>query len=321
MKNVGTIAAAVVIAIVLLAYMCTFQVRFTEVAIKKTWGKPAAEPIAEPGLFFKWPRPIQSVVVYDKRKRILEDRTEETRTVDGKNLLLTTFAVWRIKDPSKFHTNFPAGVEDGESKLRTTVVTHKHAVVGKHDFGEFVSTDSTQRNIKGVEEELLTVIARDALHDYGIEVVDFGIKKLGLPQSVTSAIFASMKAHEQRKGQRYAAEGEARAQDIVANANAIRERIMAAARQKVAEIRRDAQVVVSGYYKEFAEYPELRMYLDELRSVRDALQSRTTLVLETTEAPWHVFNKEAREKVGQESTSDAAGRLGGGSSAPGGGAD
>ena len=36
MKNLGTMFAAVFLAVVLVLYMCTFQVRFTEVAIKKT---------------------------------------------------------------------------------------------------------------------------------------------------------------------------------------------------------------------------------------------------------------------------------------------
>ena len=61
MKNVGTILAAVFLAIVLLLYMCTFQVRFTEVAIKKTWGRPADDAIVEPGLKLKWPYPIHQL--------------------------------------------------------------------------------------------------------------------------------------------------------------------------------------------------------------------------------------------------------------------
>ncbi len=63
MKNLGTIAAAVFLVVVLLLYMCSFQVRFTEVAIKKTWGNPAENAITQPGLYFKWPPPIQTAVV------------------------------------------------------------------------------------------------------------------------------------------------------------------------------------------------------------------------------------------------------------------
>ena len=297
MKNLGTIAAAVVLAVVLALYMCTFQVRFTEVAIKKTWGKPAKEAITEPGLYFKWPTPIQTVVRYDQRIRMMEDRTEETRTVDGKNLVLSTFTLWRISDPSRFHTNFPTGVEDGERKLRTTVITHKHAVIGQRGFDEFVSTDPAKRKLREIESAIQTAVAKDVGEEYGIEVVGFGIKKLGLPQSVTTSIFESMKSHEQAKAAKYLAEGDASAADIVANAKATKERIMAAARKKAAQIETEAQAVVSGYYKEFDKHPELRIFLDKLRTVAEALKQRTTLILDSTESPWDVFDSEARVRV------------------------
>ena len=297
MKNIGTIAAAAFLAVVLMLYMCTFEVRYTETAIKKTWGRPAAEAITEPGLKFKWPAPIQTVVKYDQRIRTLEDRTEETRTVDGKNLVLTTFTLWKIKDASKFLTNFAGGEEDGERKLRTTVVTHKLAVIGRRSFDEFVSTDPEKRKLRVIEKEIQDAVAHGVENEYGIEIVGFGIKKLGLPQSVTTAIFNAMKSHEQAKAARYLAEGDARAADILAGARATRDRIIGAAQQKVAEIQSDAQRVVSGYYKEFNQHPELRIFLDKLRTVAEALKERTTLILDTSEAPWDVFDKDAREKV------------------------
>ncbi|MGB2987889.1 MAG: SPFH domain-containing protein [Phycisphaerae bacterium] len=294
MKNLGTIVAAVFLGIVLMLYMCTFQVRFTEVAIKKTWGEPDKDAITEPGLKLKWPSPVQSVVVYDKRVRILEDRTEETRTIDGKNLLLTTFTLWRITDPVTFHTNFPAGVEDGEKKLRTTIITNKHAVTGRHEFSDFVSTDPAKRKIREIEDEMKAAVARDTVEEFGVEVVDFGIKKLGLPESVTTAIFESMKSHEEAKAERYKAEGEASAAKILADARAMEERIMAEVDQKVAAIQTEAERIVSEYYKEFDEYPALRIFLDKLRTVREALRTRTTLILTGGESPWDVFDEETR---------------------------
>ena len=299
MKNIGTILAAIFLALVLMLYMCTFQVRFTEVAIKKTWGKAAKDAITEPGLYFKWPSPIQTKVVYDKRVRILEDRMEETRTGDGRNILLTTFTLWRIADPSKFHTNFPGGVEDGEKKLRTTVETYKQSVVGQHEFREFVSTDPAQRRIHEIERELLAAVKRDAFDEYGIDVVDFGIKKLGLPESVTTAIFDSMRSHEEAKAARYTAEGEARANDIIANANAAKNRIMAAAQKQADEIIAEAQEVVGEYYRAFDEHPELRIFLDNLRSVAEALRSRATLIIDTEQSPWDVFKPDVRKAITQ----------------------
>lgn len=297
MKNLGTILAAVFLAAVLLLYMCTFQVRFTEVAIKKTWGEPDKQAITEPGLKFKWPAPIQTKVVYDKRIRILEDRTEETRTVDGKNLLMTTFTLWRISDPSTFHTNFPGGVEDGEKKLRTTVVNTKHAVTGKHSFSDFVSTDPRTRKIRDIEMEMKDLVARDALTEYGIEVVDFGIKKLGLPESVTTAVFESMRSHEEAKAARYVAEGDARASDILANARAVENRIMSEVQRKVAEIQTDAERIVSEYYKEFDEHPELRIFLDKLRTIAEGFRNRATIIFDSNQSPWDVFEPGARARI------------------------
>lgn len=297
LKNIGTIIAAVFLAAVLVLYMCTFQVRFTEVAIRKTWGSPAKQAITEPGLYFKWPAPIQNVVVYDKRIRTLEDKTEETRTMDGKNLLLTTFTLWRITDPSKFHTNFPGGEEDGERKLRTTIVTKRQAVAGNRAFDELVTTDPERRKLREIENEIKLSVAKDAADEYGIEIIDFGIKKLGLPQSVTGTIFSSMKAHEQAKAARYIAEGDARANDIIAEASAAQSRILAAAEEKVGTIRAEAERVVGEYYKEFNKHPELRIFLDKLRTVAEALRERTTLILNSSEPPWDVFDVAARARV------------------------
>ena len=44
MKNLPSIIAAVVLAAILLFYMCTFQVRSTEVAIVKTFGEADKTP-------------------------------------------------------------------------------------------------------------------------------------------------------------------------------------------------------------------------------------------------------------------------------------
>jgi len=300
MKNFGTIFAALFIAVVLFLYMCTFQVRFTEVALLKTWGKPAKEAIVEPGLKFKWPSPIQTAVVYDKRVRVLEDRTEETRTVDGKNVLVTTFTLWRIDNPVKFHTNFPDGVDDGATKLRTTIIAKKGAVIGQRPFHQFISTNPEQRKIREIEEAIRRAVQVSAAEEFGVEIIDFGIKKLGLPETVTSAIFQSMKSNEENKASKYRSEGEAKAADLQAKAKASEQRILAAAQQKAEEIRADAERVVSQYYKEFQQHPELRIFLDKLRSISEALRERTTLIIDTEAAPFDVLSAEGRRRMASE---------------------
>ena len=297
MKNLPTILAAAALLVVLLLYMCTFQVRSTEVAICKTFGNvdPQAEGsiIRKPGLYRKWPWPVQSVVKYDQRLRVLTDRTEETRTADSRNIILTTYTVWTIADPYKFHVNYQ-NEEQGSKSLRTKIRSHKLAVAGKHPFSHFVSTDPSERRLEQIEQEMQALIAAEAAEQFGIEIKMFGIKQLALPQEVSKAVFASMKETEETKAKKYQAEGEAEAAEIIAQASAARQRILAVTRRKVDAIRNDAQAEVSRIWEAFSEEPDLRIFLDKLEGLEEMLKTRTTLILDQGFAPIDLFDEEKR---------------------------
>jgi regulator of protease activity HflC (stomatin/prohibitin superfamily) len=109
-----------------------------------------------------------------------------------------------------------------------------------------------------------------------------------------------MKSKENRKAERYNSEGGATARRIVGDAEAAKERILAEARRKVAAIETEAQRVVGEYYKEFDEYPDLRIFLDKLRTTQRALRDRSTIILESREPPFDVFEPETRRMVRPE---------------------
>ncbi|MCP4248410.1 MAG: hypothetical protein GY778_15290 [bacterium] len=297
MKNLPTILAAAALLVVLLLYMCTFQVRATEVAICKTFGNvdPQAEGsiITEPGLYRKWPWPVQSVVKYDQRLRVLTDRTDETRTADSRNIILTTYTVWTIADPYKFHVNYQ-NEEQGSKSLRTKIRSHKLAVAGKHPFSHFVSTDPNERKLARIEQEMQALVGAEAAEQFGVEIRMFGIKQLALPQEVSKAVFASMKETEETKAKKYQAEGEAEAAEIIAQAAAARQRILAVTRRKVDAIRNDAQAEVSRIWEAFREEPELRIFLDKLEALEVILKKRTTFILDQRWAPIDLFDDERR---------------------------
>lgn len=319
-KNLGTILAGSFIVIVLLFYLVTYQVRYTEVAVLKTFGEPSSAAIDSPGLHWKWPKPIQDKVIYDKRVRVLEDRTEEARTSDGKNIILTTFTLWKIAEPVKFTRSFPNGEQEAESKIRTTVASVKSAVTGNTTLDEFISTDPSKRRLKEIEKRMMAYIRHgipqseidaviagnirdykpvDLEQNYGIKIMDFGIKKLALPKSTTTSIFAAMKAHETRKADRYRSEGDARAKQIKEEAEAMRQRILAEANRKKSEIEAEVQARVGEYYREFEKHPTLQIYLDMLDVTRRALKTRSILVWDTDskQSPFFLFNRQAREAI------------------------
>ena len=290
MKNLPTLLAAGLLVLIMAFYMCTFQVRFTEVAIKKTFGEPSAETCTEPKLYLKWPWPIQSVVKFDKRIQLLDDRTEETITADSKNIIIRTSTLWKITDPYLFHLSFPRQ-EDGEKQLRSAIRAQKKAVIGRYNFSNLVSTVPGERKLRQIENDIMKPVHAKWKERHGVSIEYLGITKLTLPESVTQAIFDSMKKHEQNKADNYLAEGEAQGQQILAAARAAKQRIMAVAERKADEIRNEGNRVVSQLYALFEEEPELRIFLDKLNAIEEAFSNDTTFIFDTSMTPIDLFDE------------------------------
>ena len=82
-------------------------------------------------------------------------------------------------------------------------------------------------------------------------------------------------------------------------ARAMEKRILSEADRKASEIETEAERIVSEYYKEFSQYPDLRIFLDKLRTLAEALKTRTTLIITDEESPWDLFDDETRMAVPQ----------------------
>ena len=89
-RNRLTLAVAVLVIVVLLLQLVAFRVRETERVVVKRLGE-ATRAVKEPGLYWKWPWPIEEVVRQDARLRCLEGPLEETVTKDRKKRLISRF--------------------------------------------------------------------------------------------------------------------------------------------------------------------------------------------------------------------------------------
>ncbi|MCG3137941.1 MAG: hypothetical protein HJJLKODD_01796 [Phycisphaerae bacterium] len=290
MKNMYTIVSALVLLLIFGFYMCTYQVRFTDVAVLKTFGKFSDEDIIRgdekggAGLKFKLPWPIQEKVITDLRLRILQDSYEEFQTQDSKNILVSTYVCWKVDDPKLFH-NASETEKEATSKLATLVRDIKKNVIGQHPFSQLVNINPSEFQFTRIEAEMKDQITSKAQTLYGIKVVDLGIRKLGLPQSISENVFERMKKAEEQTATSYRAEGEAQARDIRAEASTISRNIMAVATRLAGEIQAEAAKEEAEYYKVFEQAPELQMFLLQLDSAKQVLKERTTLVLDSAVAP------------------------------------
>src|ERR1039458_2018980 len=195
-KNLITIVIAAVLAVIFALLLFTFQVRQSEVAVLTTFGKPAANNIDQPNLYFKWPWPIQQVYRFDQRVQIFEDKFSENYTADSITLLTSVYVGWRISDAKEFFPKFAGGsVTAAQSQLKQMLASARSAVIGSNNLSAFVNSDPSQLKLEAMEKEIKTRMQNElAAHNYGISIEFLGIKKLGLPESVTQTVFDRMKS-------------------------------------------------------------------------------------------------------------------------------
>src|SRR6185436_1581770 len=184
--------------VILATWLCMFQVRTTEVAVVTTFGRPT-RTIDKPNAYFKWPPPIQTVHKVDQRIHNFES-FEQVLTSDGYNLLLSVYVGWSINDPRMFFPRFGGSESKAQGSLEGLVRNAYSGVVGRHPFVHFVSTEQKELKFSEIENEMLQRIQADALaNNYGIQIKFLGIKKLGLPESVTKLVFERMQSERQVK--------------------------------------------------------------------------------------------------------------------------
>ena len=68
-KHWPTMLLGVVVAVILLIAVFSYQLNQTESAVVTTFGSPAA--VTDPGLHFRWPFPFQKIYKFDHRIRCI----------------------------------------------------------------------------------------------------------------------------------------------------------------------------------------------------------------------------------------------------------
>lgn len=288
-KNVATIIAGGLLAVVLVVYMSSYQVRHSEVAIVKRFGQ-IKYVAREPGLGLRWPWPIDQVDKFDLRVNMLEDPLSEPLTQGGKPVTAQAFMAWRIQDPELFLKSVGT-VNQATAQLRTKLKSVKEAVLGNYSLANFVSTRSEDLKLPEVEQAMTDAMRAWAAAQFGVEVRAVGLKRLGVPESTSTEIFQAMQQGRQELVVRYRGEGEAAAQQIITNADKIAKQIMAFANLRAEQLRYEGIVKAAEQYKEFRKNEEFAIFLKELGVLRQTLGKNTTIVLDWNERPFRFFHE------------------------------
>jgi modulator of FtsH protease HflC len=289
-RNIITLITGAVLVVIFILLLFVFQVRQTEVAVVTTFGNPT-RAIDKPGAYLKWPWPIQQVYKFDNRIQNFQDKFSENLTADSINLLTSVYVGWRISNAEQFLREFPGGsVTSAQTMIESMLRSAKSAAVGKHPLSDFVNADPKQLKFDEIENEIEHAVQGELeTNNCGIKIEFLGIKKLGLPESVTEAVFARMKSERQVLISRAQNEGKKEATIIRANADRQASDTLADASADATRIKGQGVAEAAKTLPIFQENPDLAVFLLRIDALQQSLNDKSILIFDQRTPPFDLF--------------------------------
>lgn len=264
---------AIIFAALFILFQSVFIVMQTEQVIILQFGE-YIRTIKEPGLSFKVPF-VQSIVKIDRRLLSYDLPPRKITLGDQKFLVLDSCVRYRISDPLKFFKSV-RNEQNAQNRLVPIIMGRMQSALGQSSLSELLST----KRIQILEE--IVVGVREAVAEFGIELIDVRIRKADLPPENSKAIFGRMQSDREREAKLLRAEGEERALIIRADADKQVTNILSDARRQAMILEGNAEATATklltdayGLDRSFAAF------LQKMRLLQESIQSDTPLYLST----------------------------------------
>lgn len=288
MNKTLVIVIGVVLLISLMLFSTTYTVKYHQVGIKTRFGQATGGVITESGLGFKWPKPIDSVIILDKRLQMLETPTETIQTLDGQQLVVRAFLLWKVDDqgdgPLRFYNSYAKASAARESlrhEFRTAV---KRGVSG-YRFNDLIGPQS---KIAEVEATILKEMG--GILEKGVYPATVGFNQMSLPAKTISAVLNRMNTERKEMAEIVRIKGTAESERIKSKATNDADKIRAFANQRAEEIRAEGDILAATYLTQMSEDEELAIFLVWIDALKRSLRDTTTYIIEPSTAPWHLLD-------------------------------
>jgi len=267
----GKVLLALLVIAAIIASMSIFTVDERERAINLQLGEVVRADY-EPGLHFKIPL-VQDILKFDKRIQNLDSDPELYLTLEKKNVKVDSFVKWRILDVVRYYTS--TGGSPGRASNRLSAVIQKSL---KDEFGK----RTIQQVVSGERQDImdkLRLSAKKQADELGIEIIDVRIKRIDLPEQVSSSVYARMSAEREQVAKKFRSEGEEQSKKIRAEADREREVIIAEAQRDAQKVKgagdgRATEIYANAYSQDeefYSLYRSLGAYRNTFNSPSDVL--------------------------------------------------
>lgn len=271
MRAVQSLLPILIALIVLVLLLSVFTVGEREYAIKFRFGEIVRSDY-EPGLYFKTPL-VNTVRKFDKRILTLDNQPEEFLTAEKKNVIVDFFVKWQITDIENYYRATGGREEAAQHRLLQIMKDGLRNEFARRTVQQVVSAERAEIM------DIMTKVARDAAHEFGITIVDVRVKRIDLPDEVSNSVFDRMTQERARVAAQLRAEGAEAAERIRAEADRKRTVILAEAYRDAESIRGEgdakaAEIYANAYERDaefYAFYRSLEAYRRSIGNGQDVL--------------------------------------------------
>jgi membrane protease subunit HflC len=285
-----------VVSVIFLIVIFSYQVKSTEIAIVKTFGKISAQD--KPGLHFCWPYPVDMIYKFDNRMYCFDGfagKLEEVSTREGETVVVGMFTVYRIAEAVRLFKN-AGNINRAEVLLDNLMRCSRNSAVGAHYLSDFINTENGKVKIGLIEDEIKRNFEANAMISLGLKIEAVGIKTFILPEKITGKVFERMKAERNVLSEKYRSSGKSESKSMRDEADNKRKSMVAAAETRAKIIRSEGDELAAKYYSVFKENQELAIFLRKLDSLNRMDSRKLTLMLKTDTSPFDVMN-EGNKKI------------------------
>jgi membrane protease subunit HflC len=269
--------------------MSTFIVHERELAIKFKLGEIVKSNYA-PGLYFQIPI-INNVIKFDSRILTMDAPSERFLTVEKKNVIVDSFAKWRISDPKTFYTATAGDERQAIARMASIINNELKGQIASKTLHEVISGE------RAAIMEQVTTKAGLKINDLGVELIDVRIKKVELPENVSVNVYRRMATERQTVAREFRSRGEEKAKQIRANADRQRTEILAEAYRKAEQTRGEGDATAAKTYADsYNQDPDFYSFTRSLKAYETSFGRGQDIILLSPDSDFFKFFKDPKAK-------------------------
>lgn len=243
----------------------------------------------ESGIHYKMPF-IDEVLRFDARILTVDAQPASFFTIEKKRLIVDSYAKWRISDVETYYRALKGNERTAENRLAKRINDGLRNQFGTRTLREVVSGERDLL-MKNITEDLNSTV----LGSLGIEIVDVRVKRIDLPQEVSSQVFRRMTAERDKEAQELRSTGKEKAERIRASADRERTIELANAYKDAEELRGEGDAKAAGIYAEaYQQDAEFYSFMRSLNAYKAAFSNKGDIMLIEPDSQFFKYLKQKK---------------------------